>query len=265
MKRFPRHVIFKILFIKFLINNNKKVNFIVCQDLRDLYNWRSPFRKGGVVQFSPAVNLHRCSFGTRDHHGREQEYCSRLCPCEENASPHQHGLPFVPRMSSAWLSAEERAGGCKSETCWRHHRWLSPTSYSLEISSFALLHSTDCTLNSYLQFGAVSSSDFWLPSCFLPGPDARSLLRGLILRFFDGTEVSLSYCRVLHKSSTFNVAFMTDLFIHWVMNGKENCFSLFYWVMKGKIALLYLTAQPLLKIAPDYIFSGSLFTIILLY
>lgn len=35
--------------------------------------------------------------------------------------------------------------------------------------------------------------------------------------------------------------------------------------MKGKIALLYLTAQPLLKIAPDYIFSGSLFTIILLY
>lgn len=140
-----------------------------------------------------------------------------------------------------------------------HHRWLSPTSYSLEISSFALLHSTDCTLNSYLQFGAVSSSDFWLPRRFLLGPDARSLLRALILCFFDGTKVLPSYCRLLQKSSAFNIAFMTDLFIHWVMNGKENCFSLFYWVMKGKIALLYLTAQPLLKIAPDYIFSGSLY------
>lgn len=140
-----------------------------------------------------------------------------------------------------------------------HHRWLSPTSYSLEISSFALLHSTDCTLNSYLQFGAVSSSDFWLPRRFLLGPDARSLLRALILCFCDGTKVSPSYCRLLQKSSAFNIAFMTDLFIHWVMNGKENCFSLFYWVIKGKIALLYLTAQPLLKIAPDYIFSGSLY------
>lgn len=57
MKRFPRHVNFKISAIKFLINNNKSISLTVCQGLRDSYNQCSLFRKGGIVHFFTEEDL----------------------------------------------------------------------------------------------------------------------------------------------------------------------------------------------------------------
>lgn len=100
MKRFPRHVNFKITSIKFLINNNKSVNLTVCRGLRESYNWCSPFGKG-IVCLMPEVDLHRPRFGTRDHHLRERERCCRLPPSEVQSGMH---LPICMVFPSS--------GGC---------------------------------------------------------------------------------------------------------------------------------------------------------
>lgn len=163
MKRFPRHVNFKISSFKFLINNNKSVNLTVCQGLRGLYNWCSLFREGGIVRFLPEVDLHTPSFGTRDHQVREWKCCNRLSPCEVQSGMHLPICMVFPSSRGCRVPVYlQRKGqgfaGMKSVLA------SVITSYFLLLrnelfSSFALLHSTDWTLNLDLQFGAVFSRD----------------------------------------------------------------------------------------------------------